>query len=435
MKAIKNVLSVLMLLLVSLMVVTDASALVINDQDLSVVVNEVRFNDNELTEDAVIDSFDRNQKADVVVRFTATQDISDLELEVSLRGYDQKDKIVDSSSSTMNVKANTKKTQSFALNLPYKLDKGEYALFVNFYTKHRSFTKKYILNMDAEPHAMVISDVLFSPSNTVQAGRSILTTVRVRNIGEKDDDKGLKVTVDVPGLGISASDYVEELNDDESTLSEELWLLVPKCAKAGTYDAYVTVTFRDGDEKVTASRQVTVLESNDCPLAAGKQTAEEKTVLTVGSTAQDVVKGTAGAIYPVTLTNAGKESKTYVVNVDGYSSWAKVSVSPSNVVVLNGGESKTAYVYVTPLETANAGQQMFSVTVTSGSETLKQFAMTANVMPGQQKTDNWASVKRGLEVGLIVLVVLLVILGLIIAFNKLRGNEEEKDEEEGQTYY
>ena len=433
MKAIKNVLRVLMLLLVSLMVVTSAGALVIDkDDELPIVVNEVRFNDNELTEDAVVDSFDRNQKVDVVVRFTAAQDISDLELEVSLRGYDQKDKIIDSSSSTMNVKANTKKTQSFELNLPYKLDKGEYTLFVNFYTKQGSFTQKYLLNMDAESHAMVITDVLFSPSNTVQAGRSILTTVRVRNIGEKDDDKGLKVTVDVPGLGISASDYVEELNDDESTLSEELWLLVPKCSKAGTYDAYVTVTYRDGDEKVTTSRQITVLESGDCPTSTK---TEEKTVLTVGSTTQDVVKGTAGAIYPITLTNAGKESKTYVVSVDGYSSWAKVSVSPSNVVVLNGGESKTAYVYVTSLETANAGQQMFSVTVTSGSETLKQFAMTANIMPGQQKTDNWASVKRGLEVGLIVLVVLLVILGLIIAFNKLRGNDEEKEDEEGQTYY
>ena len=415
------------------MVTGNANALVGVQQDLNVVVDEVRFDDNVLTENNVIDSFDKNQQVDVVVRFTAQVDVSDLEVEVSLKGFDQKQDLIDSTDSTMNVKAGNKYTEKFSLDLPYKLDKGNYALYVNFYTKTGSFSKKYILNIDAEPHSLIVTDVLFSPSSTVQAGRSILTTVRVRNIGEQDQDS-IKVTVSVPGLGIMASDYVEELNDEESTLSEELWLLVPKCAKAGTYDAYVTVEYRDGDEKVSTSRQITVVESGECPLATGVQ-SQDKTVLTVGATAQDVVKGTAGAIYPITLTNAGNQAKTYVVNVDGYAAWGKVSVSPSNVLVLQPGESKTAYVYVTALDTANAGQQMFTVSVTSGSETLKQFAMTANVVAGQQKTDNWSSVKRGLEIGLIVLVVLLVILGLIIAFNKLRGNEEEKEEEEGETYY
>jgi len=441
---IKKLLSVFVLLLVSLMVVSDVKALQDVQQDLKISLDEVRFDDNVLTNDAnVIDNFDRNQQVEVVVRFTPQDTYKDLEAEVSLRGYDQSEKLIDSTSETMNVDKDNKYTKKFKLNLPYKLEKGNYALHVNFYTKTGSFTTGYVLNMNAEPHSMMISDVLFSPSSAVEAGRSVLVSVRMRNIGEKDQN-GMKVTVDVPGLGISANDYVDLVNDngnpdglqsDNSVLSEQLWLLVPKCAKAGVYDAYVTVTFRDGDKKVSTTKQVTVLGNQECE-AVTAQPAQEKTVITVGSQSQDVTKGTAGAIYPLTLTNAGKESKTYVVQVDGYASWAKVTVSPSNVVVLNGGESKAVYVYVTPLDTANVGQQMFSVTVTSGSETLKQFAMSANVVQGQQPTDNWASLKRGLEVGLIVLVVLLVILGLIIAFNKLRGNDEEKDDEEdGQTYY
>ena len=46
----------------------------------------------------------------------------------------------------------------------------------------------------------------------------------------------------------------------------------------------------------------------------------------------------------------------------------------------------------------------------------------------------FACMKRGLEIGLIILVVLLVILGLIIGFNKLKGSDEEESGEE-KTYY
>ena len=72
--------------------------------------------------------------------------------------------------------------------------------------------------------------------------------------------------------------------------------------------------------------------------------------------------------------------------------------------------------------------------------------LRANVKPGEAVSDvttvsavddgNWDSVKRGLEIGLIVLVVLLVILGLIIAVNKIRGNDDDsEDEGSEQTYY
>ena len=44
------------------------------------------------------------------------------------------------------------------------------------------------------------------------------------------------------------------------------------------------------------------------------------------------------------------------------------------------------------------------------------------------------SLPRGVEIGLIALIVLLVILGLIIGFNKLKHDDEE-DENNGKTYY
>jgi len=53
--------------------------------------------------------------------------------------------------------------------------------------------------------------------------------------------------------------------------------------------------------------------------------------------------------------------------------------------------------------------------------------LTANVVEGNGSNFN---LRGGLEIALIVLVVLLVIIGLIVGFSRLR-----KDDEEEQTYY
>ena len=40
-----------------------------------------------------------------------------------------------------------------------------------------------------------------------------------------------------------------------------------------------------------------------------------------------------------------------------------------------------------------------------------------------------------LEVGLVGLVILLVVLGLVVAFSRLKGDEGEGDDVSSQTYY
>jgi hypothetical protein len=66
--------------------------------------------------------------------------------------------------------------------------------------------------------------------------------------------------------------------------------------------------------------------------------------------------------------------------------------------------------------------------------------LTANVEPAateevSEEASSWDSVKKGLEVGLIVLVILLVILGLIIVVNKLRSQDDDEEDEKSKTYY
>jgi len=132
------------------------------------------------------------------------------------------------------------------------------------------------------------------------------------------------------------------------------------------------------------------------------------------------------------LTNAGASSKTYTVQADG-AAWANFRVSPSNVLVIDSGDSKAFTVFVSANNNAPSGDQTFTVTVNSGAKVLKQLPLSINVQEGQ--VSGASTVKRVLEVGLVVLVILLVIIGLIIGFSKLRGEEEEVEEGEEKTYY
>ncbi|MFH1409102.1 MAG: FixG Ig-like domain-containing protein, partial [Nanoarchaeota archaeon] len=242
--------------------------------------------------------------------------------------------------------------------------------------------------------------------------------------------------VSIPELGISASDFIDELEaDDKSTTSEELYMRIPTCTEPGLYDVKVTVTYDDGDEIASTTEVIEVREDESCGQDDDKPVMEQQTVITVPRT-QSVAAG-QGAVYPVTISNTGSKTKTYALTVSGIDAWGTYRVDPSNVVVVPAESAKTVFVYVNANEEAATGAYTFGLTVTSGEDS-KVVNMEAVVSGGSDDNDaaGFGNVKKGLEIALVVLVVVLVILGLIIGFNKLRGDDNDDDEEtQGQTYY
>ena len=453
----KKFFSAMFVILVTLMTIAGASAEEVTQSEftnLNVQFDWVKVNGDELTKtDNMIDNIDRNGEIEIKVQFAALEDLEDVSVEAAIYGYDHDDQMYDMDQESVgdmdyvpevlenNVVVQEEKIDvekvTLNLNLPYNIDESEYSLWIRINTKEGMAFTTYKLKIEAQEHNFMIKDVVFSPSNTVVAGRSLLSTIYMKNIGNDDENEAIKVSLDVPALGISAVDYLDSLEQDESTSSEELWIVIPPCTAAGSYDAVVTVEFKDGDKTVSTTETINVLESENDACGA-QEVAPEKTVIAVAGEVQDVTQGEGVALYPLTLTNAGKDTKTYVIEVDGYQDWAKVSVSPSNVVVVEPNEAKAVYAYVTALDTAAPGEHMFSLTVKSGSETLKEIPLKANVVESvkEDTTSKWSSVKTALEYGLIILIILLVILGLVIGFNKLKGDDEDDlDEEDDKNYY
>ena len=88
------------------------------------------------------------------------------------------------------------------------------------------------------------------------------------------------------------------------------------------------------------------------------------------------------------------------------------------------------YVAVTANEDATVGAQVITATITAGNEVLQQVPLTVNVAKAPTNT-----LRRVLEVGLIVLVVLLVVLALIIGLSKLQQDDDDADKGQPQAYY
>ena len=376
----------------------------------------------------------RDNEIEIEVEFYGTGNDSvheNIIMEVFISGYEYSDfEPIHDATDAFDVEGGVKYKKTLNLDVPKRLDSGDYKLRLMFTDANSDeLIARYDLLIDVPRHSLSIKDVIFTPEGAVKAGKSLLTTVRVKNIGQKDEES-VKIQVSVPALEISATDYIDEIEADDSVTSEELYMRVPSCAQAGEYQGKVTVTYDEGFESVSYPFTMNVLEGDACEI----QSPATKTYISVSSETKDVSL-TTPAVYPLTLTNAGTRAKTYTLSVDA-GDWASVKVEPSNVLVLEEGESQTVLVYVTAVEGAQAGEEMFSITVSSDSEVLKEITMKANVVASAASA--WDKVKSALEVGLIVLVVLVVLLFLILGFNKLRGEKDDEDfddDETAQTYY
>ncbi|MBW2984953.1 putative S-layer protein [Candidatus Woesearchaeota archaeon] len=423
MSKVMKLLSALAVLIIGLLAVSGIAS--------ATIYADVELDDDYLGDGTtIIRGVERGDEFEVKVHLMSDEDLSDVQVEAYLRGYDHSD-IMDDITDVFDMKANVTYVKTLTLELRERMDQDRYQLRVRVEGRNgATFYNDYDLEVEAPSHEVAIRDIIISPENEVMAGRALLTSVRIKNYGDHDEE-GVRVRVSIPELGISATDYIDEIEADDSTTTEEIYLRIPSDARSGEYTVEVEVEYDDGDEETEEETSIYIVADE---AASSTQPVEEKTIITIGPDVQDVQKGGAGVVYPVTITNTGSLSKAYTIEVDG-ADWASFRVSPSNVLVASPGESQAAYIFVSAEENAPTGENTFSVTIKSGNEVLQQAPLKANVLAGSKTTTSSADkVKKGLEVGLIVLVVLLVILGLIIGFNKLKG-EEELSEEENKTYY
>ena len=418
------VISLLTVSMVSAADVSTLGGLADPTSEINVEVNDEEYDGTPLT-------VERGEELEVLVELvipasngpTELANAQNIEVEAQLLGYDEED--VEDSKVVKKVTAGTKGTSvTLKLTVPNDFNFGAATLRVRVSggANEADLTADYPLFVESQNHSVKIADVSFSPSLTVKAGKSLLTTVLVENVGDENPEEDIKVTVAVPELGLSASEYIDEVAADDKEDVDEMFLQVPADTKAGEYTVKVTVQYDDLEESVTETYTLKVVDSE----FVKPQQKSGKTILATGPEMQSVAAGKT-ATYAVALTNDGSASKAYAIEV-ATGDWATASVS-EKLVVLEPGQNKVVYVDLTVAQDATAGEHLASLTVKSGSDVLETVVLKADVA-APQKASNDTSLRNGLEIALVVLVVLLVLLGLVIGFSRLR-----KDDDGEEKYY
>ncbi len=413
--------SLLALLMVSLLALTSfVSAL--NENNNQLAWGSLRIN-GDFVEDGDVLAVEEGQTLEIRVGIEAQDGASDVEVDAKISGYEYSDyENIQDSTHLFDVQAGNTKYVNLEVTLPTRLEKDEYLLRLRIMDRDGNDLERDIrLSVEPTRHGVQIADVVLSPGTTVKAGRSVLATVLLENLGDKEEDD-VKVTVAIPELGVIASEFVDVVETDNHNVDREdvpeMFLPIPADAAAGEYQVRVTAQYDDLRETATKTMTIRVVANEMFAPSTGKL------VLAVGPEMQAVAAGST-ATYGVALTNDGRTSKAYVVEaVTG--DWATVRVSES-LVVLEPGKNKVVYVEVTPKNDAPVGEHTVSVSVRSGNDVLETVPLKA-IVTGPQK--DAPSLRNGLEIALIVLIVLLVIIGLIIGFSRLK-----KDDEEEKTYY
>lgn len=209
----------------------------------------------------------RNGEYEVEIKFTPTQDIRNLQLEVFASGFEFSDIApIGETSRTFDADTNITYVRRFRLRLTDQVEEDDYKLRVLFTDRNNNeLVKNFNVKFDVPRHGLKVEDIVFYPAGAVQAGQALLTTVRMENQGEKVE-QDVRVEVSIPALGISGVDYIDEIraggNREKGT--EEIFMRIPECAKPGSYDVTVKAWYNQLHDSVSSKTKVEVVENPAC---------------------------------------------------------------------------------------------------------------------------------------------------------------------------
>jgi uncharacterized membrane protein len=375
------------------------------------------------------------ERGDVIpvrIKIKALENVNDVDAFVRLAGYKYADQELDAvydQEYINQLDANSTETINLEVRIPTKMDVHHYDLRVRVETSTGTVEDvTYTLNVKgiAEENAIQIKDYTFSPSQTTSPGKAVGGRVQVKNLGI-DELNDVKVTISIPALDVSAYEYMDTIDADDTETFEQLLLRIPSNAEPGVYTAVITVEFDEYYSTTQTTEFNVICVSNTG--ACGSNVAQEESETRV-SVPVSMDYTANGAAFPITITNNGNNDAAYTLNVQGIN-WATFRFDPTSSVIVPAHSTSTVYLYVDAAENVEAGEKYFKLQVTSGTET-NEVALSVNVL--ESNNNNNTNLRSALEIGLIILVVILIIIGLIIGFSKLKDNSN-KDEEEAETYY
>ncbi|MBI2564804.1 hypothetical protein HYV79_02335 [Candidatus Woesearchaeota archaeon] len=399
--------------------------LIISVNAVPVNIDNVKINDIKVSEDAItLLNIERGSELDVEVHLTAVEKSDNLELQAFISGFEYSDveQIADFAG-PFSVEPNVTYVKNLKLKLSDLVEKDDYKLRLVVSDKDGTLLiKTYKLHADVPRHLLKVKDVILTPRN-VKAGHSLIAQVRVENKGEKEETD-VKVIASVPELGLEAVDYIEKLkNNEDEDETEELYLKIDACTKPKTYTLNVDVYYDQLHRKLATTKvPFIVTPSSTCnneELAGLAGLVKSQVII---SSVLDTVEQGQSTIFPITVVNKENVAKTFTITLQE-SEGISVTVQPSVTVLVQPNQAYTFNVFVTAESSSKLGKHALTADLRSGSDLIiAQQTLTLNV-----KESSSAATKSILEIGLLVLIIVLIILGFVIGVTRVQRDDKKKE--------
>src|SRR3989339_587085 len=369
-------------------------------------ITKVKVNDVEMTSGGSTTTqveLDESTEIEVYIDGTGNStfcpggNVDDCAVEVRVKawigGYEYDD--IEATSGEFDIEPGVSYKKTLTLEIPEDLDveDNEYTLYVEVYDSDDSEREDFELFAERSSHNVKIIDVIYDSS--LNAGETTSVEVRVENLGE-DKEEDLKVEVTLGDLETAAV-YIDELaafeednEDEESSASAKVNLNIDDDATTGDYDLTIKVTYNRGHDELEESYTVHI-EGENTEISTEENTEESGEAEASISLSSTELEGEADEEKSLTLTftNTGSASGDYDFSIQ----------------ILN-----------------------------AKGELQEEIDMSMSV---EEQTGFFGDSNSLLKIGFIILIVLIILIGLIVAFRKLKDDDDgdELEPKEGQTYY
>lgn len=257
-----KILSVLSILLIALLSATSMA--------IPVGIEQIKIDGTNVQDNGQVRlDVQRGQEIEIELTLVPTENVEDIEIRAFISGYEYNgvEEIADSIG-PISMDKDVKYKKTLKVTLPEDVEESDYKLRLLFTNRNGEdiIAKNYQIKVDVPRHQIKIADVLFNPSKTIKAGSALLAQVRLENMGEKIEEDVI-VKIMIPELGVSATDYVDEIKSGKQEETEELYLRIPESAAAGMYQAQVYVGYNNNHDKVLATGTINVEAKEAAPAA------------------------------------------------------------------------------------------------------------------------------------------------------------------------
>lgn len=268
---------------------------------------------------------------------------------------------------------------------------------------------------------LVVDKIELDPPVVLQ-DRAFTATATLTN-NRAYDLRNLELTVQVPELGLTQTQYVDTIKTGEQQ-HIQFFLRVPPCTAPKDYDLILSVEWPKSagvDEVFSIPTKMGVQSSGLCPQ---EPTTQDKSVINILDIQDiDPVKG---GDYPFTIVNNEQESQAYVLSVDGTDGWGSWQVEPRSLIVVPAGESRDGILTIFA-DPGASGEHGFTLTLRSNNDakTVMLSARIKQQLPAPATT-------TFIEFGVFIVGAILLVAAFAVALHKRREAALAKRQEKLQ---